>query len=85
MDAGNTLSARRDWIAAERRADRIQVAEPPTLGEIFKQGFLRGSMLQMAVCTPPRQATTRKYEAVFVTALGGAARKARAATDAVEA
>ena len=84
MAAGQTLASRRSWMNAEARAELIRIPEAPTLGQIFTRGFLRGSMLQMAVCTPPRQAMTRKYEAVFVTSLGAKA-NAEAASQPIEA
>ena len=85
MGAVNPVSARRAWLEPELRAEALHVAEPPTLGRIFKSGFLRGSMLQLAVCAPPRQAAMRKYEAVYVTSLGAAAHPPRPAPKIVEA
>ncbi len=49
------------------------------------QGFMRSSLLHMAVCSPPREAATRKYDAVFVTSAGSGATAAMRRTEAVEA
>lgn len=61
------------------------------MAQTFMTGFLRGSVLQMAICSPPRQAVTQKVDAVFITRLGetvdarGSTPEApRAAADAVE-
>lgn len=43
---------------------------------VFTQGFLNASMLQLAVCAPPRQAMTRRYSEIYITELGAAARRA---------
>ena len=39
--------------------------------QVFTQGFLNASMLQLAVCAPPRAAaTTRRYAEVYITEPG---------------
>ena len=43
---------------------------------VFTQGFLNASLLQLAICAPPRQAATRRYSEVYITELGAKARKA---------
>jgi len=44
---------------------------------VFRNGFMNGSMLQMAVCSPPREATTattaQRYDAIYVTRMGSKA------------
>lgn len=72
----NEIASRRSWMAAEARASTLRtIARPsPSLGDIFFRGFMNGSMLQMAVCSPPRHAAMaeaeQKYAAVYVTRLG---------------
>ena len=46
------------------------IANGPTMAQTFMTGFLRGSMLQMAVCAPPRQAVARPIDAVLIARLG---------------
>ncbi len=79
----NETASRRSWMAAEARASTLRSISRPSLGDVFFQGFMNGSMLQMAVCSPPRSAATvaaeQKYAAVYVTRLG-----ARATADEAE-
>lgn len=64
----------RSWMAAEARAATLRSVSRPSLGDVFRSGFMNGSMLQMAVCSPPRSAATvkaeQRYSAVFVTRMG---------------
>ncbi len=64
---------RRSWMSAEARAATLRTVTRPSLGDVFKNGFMNGSMLQMAVCSPPRSAETEKvslpYSAVYLTRL----------------
>jgi hypothetical protein len=68
------LASRRSWMAAEARAATLRSISRPSLGDVFFRGFMNGSMLQMAVCSPPRSAATaaaeQKYAAVYVTRIG---------------
>lgn len=70
----NVTAARRSWKAAEARASTLRTISRPSLGDVFRRGFMNGSMLQMAVCSPPRSAATvaaeQKYAAVYVTRVG---------------
>jgi len=70
----NVIASRRSWMAAEARAATLRTISRQSLGDVFFRGFMNGSMLQMAVCSPPRSAATaaaeRKYAAVYVTRLG---------------
>ena len=70
----NETASRRSWMAAEARASTLRTISRPSLGDVFFRGFMNGSMLQMAVCSPPRNAATveaeKKYAAVYVTRLG---------------
>ena len=70
----NDKASRRSWMAAEARAATLRTISRPSLGDVFFRGFLNGSMLQMAVCSPPRSAATvaaeQKYAAVYVTRMG---------------
>lgn len=70
----NESASRRSWMAAEARASTLRTIARPSLGDVFFQGFMNGSMLQMAVCSPPRSAAMlaaeQKYAAVYVTRLG---------------
>ena len=71
MQATIQTAARRSWLEAERRA--LPLAPPeagPTFAQTFISGFLRGSMLHMAVCAPPRQAVSRPVDAVFLARVG---------------
>jgi hypothetical protein len=43
--------------------------------EIFTRGFLNASLLQLAICAPPRQAAMRRQEQVHITELGERARR----------
>ena len=71
MQAPSGIAARRSWLEAERRALPLSPpSDGPSLAQTFLSGFMRGSMLQMAVCTPPRQAVTRKVDAVFIARIG---------------
>lgn len=85
MQAGRPDAARRSWMDGEARARTLPFARPTPLGQIFRQGFMRGSMLQMAVCSPPRHAATQKYDAVLVTELGAKATARSEAQETVEA
>ena len=43
---------------------------------VFTQGFLNASLIQLAICAPPRQAAiTRRYSEIYITELGAKARK----------
>lgn len=70
----NENASRRTWMAAEARAATLRTISRPSLGDVFFRGFMNGSMLQMAVCSPPRSAATvaaeQKYAAVYVTRMG---------------
>lgn len=70
----NETASRRSWMAAEARASTLRTISRPSLGDVFFRGFMNGSMLQMAVCSPPRSAARveaeEKYAAVYVTRLG---------------
>jgi hypothetical protein len=72
MDVQSVANARRSWSAARRLASELQHAAGPSAGEVFARGFLRGSLLQLAICTPPREAAMPRYAAVYVTRLAGA-------------
>jgi hypothetical protein len=53
----------------------------PSAAQVFTQGFLNASLLQLAICSPPRQAaTTRRYSEIYITELGEKARQ-KAAPD----
>ncbi|MDA0204816.1 MAG: hypothetical protein O3A53_19585 [Acidobacteria bacterium] len=81
------IASRRSWMAAEARASTLRTISRPSLGDVFFRGFMNGSMLQMAVCSPPRNAAMaeveQKYAAVYVTRLS--ARVAADETVSVEA
>lgn len=70
----NEIASRRSWMTAEARAATLRTISLPSLGDVFCRGFMNGSMLQMAVCSPPRSAAMaaaeQKYAAVYVTRLG---------------
>jgi hypothetical protein len=71
MQGTTQIAARRSWLDAERRALPLAPPSPgPTYAQTFMTGFLRGSMLQMAVCAPPRQAAARPVDAVFIARIG---------------
>ncbi|MBI1358491.1 MAG: hypothetical protein GC160_29495 [Acidobacteria bacterium] len=70
MQALTSTASRRAWLEAERRAVSIAPPSGPTVAQTFLRGFMRASMLQLAVCAPPRQAATRKVDAVFIARLG---------------
>lgn len=80
----NETASRRSWMAAEARASTLRSISRPSLGSVFFNGFMNGSMLQMAVCSPPRSAATmeaeQKYAAVYVTRLGAKVRADEAET-----
>jgi hypothetical protein len=73
----NETASRRAWMAAEARASTLRAISRPSLTDVFFRGFMNGSMLQMAVCSPPRSAATiaaeQKYAAVYVTRMGSRA------------
>jgi hypothetical protein len=48
---------------------------PAGVAQVFTQGFLNASLFQLAICAPPRQAATRRYEQVYITELGEQARR----------
>lgn len=85
MDARNVVAGRQARRAAERLATGLQPNPAPSLGDVFRQGFLHGSLLQLAVCTPARRAATRKYSAVYVNRLGETVRREPVARAAAEA
>lgn len=64
---------------------RAWSAPAPGAAQVFTQGFLNASLLQLAICSPPRQAaTTRRYSEIYITELGEKARqkqRARAERD----
>ena len=72
------IASRRSWMAAEARAATLRTISRPSLGDVFFRGFMTGSMLQMAVCSPPRSAATvaaeQRYAAVYLTRLGAKVR-----------
>ena len=72
------IASRRSWMAAEARAATLRTISRPSLGAVFFRGFMNGSMLQMAVCSPPRSAATvaaeQRYAAVYLTRLGAKVR-----------
>ena len=72
------IASRRSWMAAEARAATLRTISRPSLGDVFFRGFMNGSMLQMAVCSPPRSAATvaaeQRYAAVYLTRLGAKVR-----------
>jgi len=74
-------------MAAEARAATLRTIARPSLGDVFFRGFMNGSMLQMAVCSPPRSAVMaeveKKYAVVYVTRL--AAKVTADETEFVEA
>ena len=74
MDARNSFAGRQARRSAERLAFQLQAAQGPSLGDVFRQGFLNGSLLQLAICTPSRRAETVKYSAVYVSRMGEAQR-----------
>ena len=81
------IASRRSWMAAEARAATLRTISRPSLGDVFFRGFMNGSMLQMAVCSPPRSAATvaaeQRYAAVYLTRLGAKVRANE--TDTAEA
>ena len=72
------IASRRSWMAADARAATLRTISRPSLGDVFFRGFMNGSMLQMAVCSPPRSAATvaaeQRYAAVYLTRLGAKVR-----------
>lgn len=66
--------SRRSWMTAEAIVADLRTVQSPSLRDVFRNGFLNGSMLQIAVCSPPRETATEKveqpYAAVYVTRLG---------------
>lgn len=80
----NENASRRSWMAAEARASTLRTISRPSLSDVFFRGFMNGSMLQMAVCSPPRSAATvaaeQKYAAVYVTRMGAKVTADEAAT-----
>jgi hypothetical protein len=83
----NEKASSRSWMAAKARAATLRTISRPSLGDVFFRGFMNGSMLQMAVCSPPRSAAMteaeQKYAAVYVTRLG--AKVTADETESVEA
>jgi hypothetical protein len=74
MQATTQTAARRSWLEAERRALPLAIPDAgPTFAQTFIGGFLRGSMMQLAVCAPPRQSISRPVDAVFIARLGARA------------
>lgn len=69
--------SRRTWMTAAARAAGIQIDSRPSLSQVFRNGFMNGSMLQMAICSPPREAmtaaTAQRYDAIYVTRMGSKA------------
>jgi hypothetical protein len=64
MVARADLSLRRAWSPA------------PGPAQVFTQGFLNASLLQLAICSPPRQAeTTRQISEIYITEMGEKARR----------
>jgi hypothetical protein len=82
----NEIASRRAWMAAEARASTLRTISRPSSGDGFFSRFTNGSMLQMAVCSPPRSATTaaaeQRHAAVYMTRLGA---KAGGKAETVEA
>jgi hypothetical protein len=59
----------------------LEIQQPRSAGSVFTQGFLNASLLQLAICAPPRRAVTRRYSEVYITELG---ERARSRTRVVE-
>lgn len=61
---------------------RAWSAPAPGAAQVFTQGFLNASLLQLAICSPPRQAsTTRRYSEIYITELGEKARQEQRASE----
>lgn len=69
--------SRSTWMTAAARAADVGNDSRPSLGQVFRNGFMNGSMLQMAVCSPPREAAmaskAQRYDAIYVTRMGSKA------------
>ena len=79
MQAFRDAAARRVWTNVQSRVSVLQGAPlQPSMGEVFRAGFMQGSMLQLAVCTPTRRARTAATAQVLVTDVGKARRLDRA-------
>ena len=53
MQAFRDATARRIWTDVQSRVGALQrVPQGPSMGDVFRAGFMHGSMLQLAVCTP---------------------------------
>ena len=65
-------------LARSDIAMRRSLAQP-AVASVFTQGFLNASLIQLAICAPPRQAAvTRRYSEIYITELGAKVRKAAA-------
>ena len=66
---------------------RRSLSAPAPVGaaQVFTQGFLNASLLQLAICAPPRQAaTTRRYSEIYITELGEKVRQRARMAEQVE-
>jgi len=64
--------ARRAWTQVQAKLTQAQDESDsgPTMGEVFRQGFMHASMLQLAVCAPGRHARTASRAQVLMAKLG---------------
>ncbi len=76
-------AARRAWTQVQGKVAQAQnpTENTPSMGEVFRQGFLHGSLLQLAVCAPGRNASTVSRTQLLVSRLES---KATQAIGAVE-
>jgi hypothetical protein len=75
------MFARTDTAIRRALMRPVDEFQPASAAQVFTHVFLNASLLQLAICSPPRQAaTTRRYSEVYITELGAKAGR-RAAID----
>ena len=73
QDADLADQLRRAWTSVQNQVSELRQPMAPSMGEVFKQGFMNASMLQLAVCAPGRRAQTTSRAEVLIARIGAKA------------
>ena len=78
------MTARPSTSTIERHAWAPPLGQPRAL-DVFQRGLLNASLLQLAICAPPRAAFDREFDQVYIARLGERVREAGRAASATAA